>query len=259
MKISPEDLIRELSVVVDTSFARSTIESYIEMQQRFLAADWKPAELDGGRLCEAISRALLQLDTGTVSHNKMPAEIREILLDQKINHNLTHQDRYHLAKAIEVVYKFRSDRGPVHISPVHTANYMDSMFVLHVGKWILADFLRIAWKQDRRIIGEVISQLVQLEHALVHELDGRPMVLAQTISTPEEILILLNHAPSNRLSRSEIGNFVVKRTSQSVSTAISRLIALKEVRLADNGEIALTPNGQKRIMKQILPKYSPEP
>ncbi len=188
MKLSPEELIRQVSTVVELSLARSTVESYVEMQQRFLAADWKPAELDGGRLCEAVSRALLQMDTGTVSHTKLPAKIREILLDQRVPHSLSYQDRFHLVKAIEVVYKFRSDRGPVHISPVHTANYMDSMLVLHVGKWILAEFLRLAWQQDQRTIGEVISQLVQLEHSLVHELDGKPMVLSKTISTPEEIL-----------------------------------------------------------------------
>ena len=72
-------------------------------------------------------------------------------------------------------------------------------------------------------------------------------------------LILLNHAPSNRLSRSEIGSFVVKRTPQSVSKAISRLVELKEIRQASNGEIALTPNGQKRIMEHILPKYGAKP
>lgn len=259
MKLTPEQLIKQLSAAVDPIFARAAVESYTEMQQRYLVGDHGPAELDGGRLCEAVSRALLQLDTGEVNHKKLPSDIRGNLLDQKISHTLSHPDRYHIAKAIEVVYKFRSDRGPVHISPIHQANLMDSMFVLHAGKWILAEFLRLAWKQDRTVIGEVISQLVQLEHALVHELDGNPMVLAKTISTGEEILLLLNHAPSNRLSRLEIGKYVVNRTPQAVSKAISRLLTVKEVRMASNGEIALTPIGQQRVFDQILPKYEQKP
>src|SRR5690349_19763573 len=103
MKLTPEELIVELSGVVDMSLARASIESYVEMQQRFLAGDWKPAELDGGRLCEAVSRCLLQLDTGKVNHKKLPGDIRDILLDNKIAHNLAWKERYHITKAIELI------------------------------------------------------------------------------------------------------------------------------------------------------------
>jgi hypothetical protein len=257
VKITPEQLISQLSQNVNPAFARAVIESYLEMQQRFLAGDWQPAELDGGRLCEAVSRAILQLDTGKVTHSELPGKIREVLLDQKVLHALTYKDRLHLSKAMDVVYKFRSDRGPVHISPTHSADYMDSMFVLHAGKWILAEFLRLAWRQDRQVVGETISQLVQLEHSLVHELDGRPMVLAKAISIPDEILILLNHAPNNRLSRTELRSFSANRTPSSITTAINRLLASKDIRAADSNELALTPNGQKRVMKEVLPKYNP--
>lgn len=227
------------------------------MQQRFLAGDWKPSELDGGRLCEAVARGMYQLDTGLVDHSKLPGAIADYLVRQKnATHNLPAIDRHHIMRAIELVYKFRSDRGPVHISPVHSANYMDSMFVLHAGKWILSEFLRLAWIQDREIIGEVISQLVQLEHSIVHELDGKPLVLATSVSVGEEILILLHHAASNRLSRQEIRTFANQRTANAVSTALSRLIASKDARVADNGDIALTPNGQRRLMLNIIPKLN---
>ncbi|HYE74042.1 MAG TPA: hypothetical protein VEF04_11960, partial [Blastocatellia bacterium] len=130
-------------------------------------------------------------------------------------HSLSQKDRYHISKAIEVVYKFRSDRGPVHISPLYTAKYMDSMLVIHMGKWIIAEFLRLAWNQDRQVIAEVIAQLVQLEHSLIHELDGKPLVLAKGISAPEEILLLLFDAPNNRLSRSELKNLPLRNLQMS--------------------------------------------
>jgi hypothetical protein len=89
----------------------------------------------------------------------------------------------------------------VHISPTYTANAMDAMLVVHAGKWLLAEVLRLAWNKDRTVVAAVIEQLVQLETALVHELDGRPLVLAKDVSAPEEVLLLLFHAPNNRLSR----------------------------------------------------------
>src|SRR5262249_47392377 len=150
-----------------------------------------------------------------------------ILLDQRLSHNLTWKDRYHLAKVIEVIYKFRSDRGPVHISPIYTANYMDSMLVLHAGKWLLAEFLRLAWNSASDIIADVIAQLVQLEHSMIHELDGKPLVLAKNVSAPDEILLLLNHAPNNRLDRSALREQAANQRQENINTAISRLIISK--------------------------------
>lgn len=259
MKMIPEGLIQQLSTVVDPALARLTIESYMEMQQRFLAGDWKPAELDGGRLCEAVSRCLLQFDTGEINHKKLPRDVREVLIDekQKYTHALGQQDRHHIAKVIEAIYKLRSDRGPVHISPIYTANHMDSMLVLHAGKWIFAELLRLALQQDRKVVGAIIEQLVQMEHSIIHELDGKPMVLAKNATAPEEILVLLYHAANNRLSRVELRE-QARHKPNNVGVAISRLTKEKDVRIADNGDIALTPNGEKRIREVIMPKLAPK-
>ena len=256
MKRTPEELIQELSSVLDADLARLTVESYVDMQQRFLAGDWGPAELDGGRLCEAVSRCLLQLDTGVVSDKLLPAKVREVLLDDKRAHNLNHKDRYHIAKMIEAVYKLRSDRGAVHISPTYTANGMDAMLVLHAGKWIFAELLRLALHHDRKTVGGIIEQLVQMEHSLVHELDGRPLVLAKDATVPEEVLLLLYHAPNNRWSRAKLRSHSTHKPD-TVNVAISRLIQQKDIRVASDGEVALTPNGQKRIREIIVPRLAP--
>lgn len=258
MKITPIELVRQLSAVLDPSLAHAAVESYVEMQQRYLSGDWKPAELDGGRLCEAISRCVLQLDTGTVTHSDLPGAVCDTLENKKLSHSLSEKDRKHVVKVIRMVYKFRSDRGAVHISPVHSANQMDSMLVLHAGKWVLAELLRLAWNADRQVVGEVISQLVQLEHSLIHELDGKPLVVVKGITAPDEVLLLLNHAPNNRLTRTEIRNQAPNQKPATINVAISRLIASKEIRDAGNGDVALTPLGQKRVMEVILPKYGPK-
>ena len=78
MSISAAQLVAELSTVVDAAFAQAAVESYVEMQQRFLAGDWKPAELDGGRLCEAVSRALYQLDSGVITHSDLPGTLCDL-------------------------------------------------------------------------------------------------------------------------------------------------------------------------------------
>jgi len=255
--LTTPQLIQALSLIVDPALAKAVVEGYVEMHQRFLAGDWKPAELDGGRLCEAIARSLYQLDSGIITHSQLPNEICTKLEDQKAAHNLAEKERHHLVKAIEVVYKFRSDRGPVHISPIYDANYMDSMMVLHVGKWLFGEFLRIAWNQDRQVIAETIERIVQLEHSLIHELNGKPLVLAKDIQASDEVLLLLNHATGNRLTRGAIREQAANQKSATVNAAIVRLVKAKEIRPLDGDELALTPRGQQRIIKEIIPRWTP--
>jgi hypothetical protein len=259
MGISTAQLIGEISTVVDPAFAESIVESYVEMQQRFLAGDWKPAELDGGRLCEAVARGLHQLDSGVITHSDLPGTLCDVLEDfkKKHIHNLPEGERRHFCKAIRLVYKLRSDRGPVHISPVYTANYMDSMLVLHVGKWMFAEFLRLAWTADKQIIADMIAQIVQLQHTLIHELDGKPLVLASGIAAADEILLLLNHAVGNRLTRAVIRQYAKLQKTPTLNAAITKLIGDRQIRALDNGELALTPRGQHKVMHEIIPRHSP--
>lgn len=258
MRLTISQLINELSKIINPDLARITVESYVEMQQRFLAGDWKPSELNGGQLCEAISRCLYQLDTGIVAHKKSVKDIRVYLIDEKniYSHQLKPKDRNHIARAIELTYKFRNQRGVAHISVEHIANMMDSMLVTHLGKWILAEFLRIAWQKDIKVIAETIAQLVQLEHSLIHELDGKPFVLSTDVTAKEEILLLLNHASTNCLSKEKIKEQAPLRSPQAISGAIQGLKESKEIRFTDNNEIAITPIGIKRIMEEIIPKLN---
>lgn len=259
MALSANQLESELAKVVDPSFAHSIVESYMELEQRFLAGDWKPAELDGGRLCEAISRALYQLDSSVITHTDLPGTLCDWLEDlhKKRCHNLGEGDRRHFCKAIRMVYKFRSDRGPVHISPIYTANYMDSMLILHAGKWMFAEFLRLAWNKDRAVIAEKIADLVQLEDSIVHELDGTPLILNHNVSAPEEVLLLLNNADGHRLMKNALLKLAKNSKESAVGVAISRLSGTNEIRSTGTpGELALTPKGQKRVVEKIIPRLS---
>jgi hypothetical protein len=258
MALSQKQLTDELAKIVDPTFASAIVDSYVEMQQRFFAGDWQPSELDGGRLCEVVARATYQLDSGTVTHSQLPKELCEKIEDEPNlrQHNLEGKARRHLARAIMLVYKFRSDRGPVHISPDYTANEMDSILMLHAGKWIFAEFLRLAWNKDKKVIAETIADIIQLEHPLIHELDGTPLILDHNVSAPEELLLLLNHADGHKLQRDQLIKLAKNNTDASVGVAISRLTKSNEIRTTGAAsELALTPKGQKRVMEKIIPRF----
>ena len=116
---------------------------------------------------------------------------------------------------------------------------------LCLAKWILAEFLRIAWNPDREVIAETIANIVQLQHSLIHELDGKPLVLQTGITAREEVLLLLGHASTNRLTRAQLRD-AARQKPVTLNAAITKMLAAKELRTADDGALALTRMGSVR-------------
>src|SRR5947209_5732269 len=247
MKITPEQLKQDLAAVVDSTFATQIVDSYTKMQQRYYAGDWQPSELDGGQFCEAVVRALYQFDTGVVDQSHLPKDISDQLKSKTppSPHRLDYKDRDHFLRVLQTTYKFRSDRGVAHVSSTHSANHMDATLIMANVKWLFAEFLRLVWKRDRNEVVAIIEAIIQLEHPLIHELDGKPLVLTNLLSASEEILVLLQHAMSGRLTRSELREAIHKDQS-TITRAIKQLSINKEVRISDAGDVVITDLGQKR-------------
>ena len=67
-RMTADELRVELARIIDPSVADLAVTTYLEMQQRYFVEDWQPTELDGGRFCEAVARAIYQIDSGVVTH-----------------------------------------------------------------------------------------------------------------------------------------------------------------------------------------------
>ena len=82
-------------------------------------------------------------------------------------------------------------------------------------------------------------------------MDDIPLVLDHKVSAPEELLILLNHAEGHRLPKDVLFKQAKNSTSTGLATALSRLLKSNEIRSVENGDIALTPKGQTRLIEEI--------
>ncbi len=255
MKITADQLKHDISAIIDPTLAQLLVDSYTNMQQRYYAGDWKPAELDGGQFCEAVARALYQFDSGIVRNDLLPGDLANLLQSRKAPHNLEEKDRTHFCRVLQTTYKFRNDRGVAHISPIHDANLMDATLIIAMVKWMFGEFLRLAWKKDRNEVVAIIESIVQLEHPLIHEWDSQPMVLTNLLTAPEEALMLLQHSQSGSYTVGELKQFIHKDQS-TVGKALSRLKTNKEVRINNAGEVLITPLGTNRVREIIMPKLA---
>lgn len=243
---------------LDQVLAEQLIDEFVSLERRYVLRDWEPATLDGGQLAEAAARILYHQDFGNLNRRKGVNSCLSYIEDPNNSnaHHFPHRkSALHLSKVIRTIYKFRSDRGAVHIDPDYTANHLDSKLVLENARWVLSELLRVFWTADRREVAATIRQIVQYDVPVIGVFDDRPIVQRGDCSTQEEIILILHYAGEDGLNRTDIGRSVLKSPA-SVSGALTILASAqrREIIKLKNGNYRLTDIGVKRVYSELAEK-----
>ena len=245
---------------IDATLARQLLKEFIDAERRFVLGDWEPATLDGGQFAEIAARIVYHVDSGNLNRRKSLDNCLKYVEDPTNNnaHAFPHRrSALHLCRVIRTLYKFRSQRGAVHIDPDYTANELDSSLVVSLARWIAAEVLRLFWTGDTADVAQVVREIVRYEVPAILTLGDQRLVLRTDCSVEEEVLLLLHNVGERGLTRKEIGD-AIPRSSGAVSTALGRLknAAKREVVLRTDSRFILTPNGSKRVRNSLGPKLA---
>src|SRR5260370_22707278 len=164
--VTKETLLIDLALRLDASLTEQLLSEYISQEKRYILRDWEPATLDGGQFVEAAARIVYQFDSGNLNRTKKVDDCLSYVEDPKNQNTHSFPERksaLHLCKVIRTIYKFRSDRGAVHIDPLYTANQLDSRLVIDNSMWVLSELLRIFWSGDRKEVERAIREILQYE------------------------------------------------------------------------------------------------
>ena len=250
------ELIQELVPPIDGLLAAQMIDEYISIERRFVLGDWEPAELDGGQFAEILSRILYHIDSGNLNYTRSVSDCLMYLgNDNATHHHAPRKELLHMAKVLGAVYKFRSDRGAVHISPIYEPNHMDSKLIIENVRWLFAETLRIFWAGDRNKVAKTIRELLQFDTPCVGIYGERTLVQRIDLKPIEEILILLHHAGDDGATRSELGKWAYCSAS-SVTTSLQKLQDSdhRQAVQLENGNYRLTDLGAKRVREELAGK-----
>jgi hypothetical protein len=251
-------VISDISPPLDKTLATQLLDEYISQEKRFILGDWEPATLDGGQFAEAAARILYHHDSGILDKRKGVNECLQYVEDfqNKNKHNFPdRKSAVHLCKALRAIYKFRSDRGAVHIDPDYNANHLDSKYLLESCRWVLSELLRLFWKGDRKEVSSIIKQILKYEIPSIRTFDDNLLVQRTDCSTEEEILILLYYSRDVGLSRTQLGQFVQKAPS-AITNAIKFLASskMRQIYKLKNGNFCLTDIGARRVLSELANK-----
>jgi hypothetical protein len=252
-------LVSQLTPPLDPALTRVLVDEFISLERRFIQRDWEPAQLDGGQFCEVLARILYHQDSSTLSPGKDFGDCLKYIEEDKGQNahaiNPRH-DSLHIAKVLRTTYKFRSQRGGVHISPTYKPNHMDSKVIMDMVRWCFAETLRLFWKgSDREQVAKAIRELLQFDVPCIGKFEEVIMVQRIDLSAEEEVLVLLHYAGEQGFSRSEIGKYALVSPA-SVTTALKKLISpsLREVVQLSSSKYRLTELGSKRVREDLSEK-----
>ena len=229
------------------------LSEYVSQEKRYVLNDWEPATLDGGQFVEAAARILYHTDSGSLNREKDPDECLKFVEDWKNQNKHAFPDRKsakHICKVLRTIYKFRSDRGAIHIDPTYTANQLDSRLIIENSKWVVSEVLRIFWSGSRESVAKAIRELLQYEIPAVGRYEDKRIVERPDCTAEEEILLLLRDAGEVGLSRQDLGGFVCKSPGR-ITQAIHKLEKERTIIKVNNKLYRLTQLGARKVILEL--------
>ena len=122
--IVKDHLIKMICPPIDAQLGASFVDEFISSERRYIQRDWEPSQLDGGQFAEVSAQIFYAADTGKVNRNKDLQSCLSYLENDQVSHALLpRSDALHVARVLRTIYKFRSQRGAVHLSPNYTPNH----------------------------------------------------------------------------------------------------------------------------------------
>ncbi|MCZ6655172.1 MAG: hypothetical protein O7D91_19350 [Planctomycetota bacterium] len=253
-------LVAQLSPPLDSELLTALVEEFVSLERRYVLCDWEPATLDGGQFVEIAARAVYHSDSGNLNKRKSLDACCKYIEDPNNSNQHGFPGRrtaLHLCRVIRTVYKFRSQRGAVHIDPDYTANELDTSMIMANVRWIMSEILRVFWTGAKSEVAQAIREIIRFDVPAVLKIDERYLVLRVDCTTEEEILILLHNAGEAGMARDELGKSIPK-SAPSVTNSLKALMSAerREVVPRADQRYMLTPRGSKRVREELAAKLT---
>lgn len=255
--IQKSTLLQKLSPPLESSLTELLLDEFISMEKRYIQRDWEPTELDGGQFCEIVARLIYHQDSGNLNLSKGFDDCCRYIENETASpHNISpRHDALHLVKVLRTAYKFRSQRGAVHISPTYKPNQMDSKLLIECVRWCLNDMLRIFWQGDKEEAARAIREVLEFDVPCIGQFENVLLVQRTDLTPEEELMVLLHYAGEKGFSRRELGVYS-QASAPTVTTKLQKLCASasRQVVQLSNGNYRLTDLGSKRMREQLVTK-----
>lgn len=211
-----------LATTTHSSLAHQLFEEETKLEEAFALRKWQHTELDGGRFAEVAARILYGIDSGKFNLSKGVDDCLKYVDNDSVSHSFPDaKSANQIALILRSIYKLRSQRGAVHVSPTYTANEIDSRLVVEGARWVLAEILRVFVTTDQAELVAAIEELSRFPQTLIRDYGDIRLLQAVNFTVEEEVLVHLLHERAGISSANLIR--AIPRDPSGIRRAIRRL------------------------------------
>jgi hypothetical protein len=172
------------------------LSAFNEIVKNYREHRWEPAELNGGKLCEAVHTII----TGWLENGSYPARAKkpnpfpqacwemEKKYQQVPN---SRSARVLIPRMMIGLYDIRNNRGVGHAGADVDPNHMDAAVVLYTAKWLVAELVRLLHTLSIDDATDIVDGLIEREVAWVWTEGDKKRVLRTGMTWKQQTLALL--------------------------------------------------------------------
>lgn len=231
------------------------IQAFDSIVRNFREGRWEPSELNGGKLCEVVYSILAGHVAGAFSSRpKKPRNMVDACkaLEQADASRFPRAVRVQVPRMLIALYEVRNNRGVGHVGGDVDPNHMDSLLVLNMAKWIVAELVRIFHSVDTITATNAVDALVERTLPLVWDIGDNKRILDPNLSMKDKTLALLYRcsspvAEADLVRWIEHSNPAVFRRDILVRLHKARMIEYDKV----NRIIHISPTGARYVEDNV--------
>jgi len=162
--------------------------------KNFLEGRWEPSVLNGGKFCEVVYSILEGHTTGKFSSRpRKPQNMVDACrkLEQADKNKFCRSVRIQIPRMLIALYEIRNNRGIGHIGGDVDPNHMDTLAVVNICKWVLAELVRIFHKTDTSAATQMVERLIDRTIPTIWRINGKRRVLKTKLRYQDQMLLLL--------------------------------------------------------------------
>lgn len=214
----------DLSTSIDADVVDDLLTAYQELLAKHRSGDLQAALTKAGRFVEHTLRLIEFVRKGSA-----PAEIKSVASTIKAlesETSLPESMRLLIPRALYgMVYNVRSKRNAVHVKEIDPTE-IDVAMSVAAASWVLAELLRTYHSSDEGKVKQAMAALSRTAIPYIETIDGE-VVVGHAVEPRIEVLMLLAHAGSEGMSRTEIGR-TAKCSASSVTRCLQKLCSPSE-------------------------------
>ncbi|HDG97160.1 MAG TPA: hypothetical protein ENG73_03150 [Desulfobacterales bacterium] len=221
-----EDIVKILSHIFPQEISKDLVNYFLQIRKEIQTCELEKSTV--GKFVETVVQLLQSLDTHRCgkydkSVKDVDGQLRNVYESREIS-NLPNDSRIAIVRIARAIYCLRSKRGIIHKNEIDP-NIFDLQFIYAATQWILTELIRIAAdipiKESKKLVEHVQKPVIPIIETIL----GRPLVLDDSLTTKEEILLVLyeRYDKEETVSRSELGKAMDRKSASSVSKALREL------------------------------------